>query len=83
MGLILLVLLIGLLWLLSSLLPLRHRTARLVFTCAHLTATVALVTAADRSSPGQPALWILVFGPGGLVSLVRLAAAIVGAVRAA
>ncbi|MEU0135673.1 hypothetical protein ABZ172_16845 [Streptomyces sp. NPDC006296] len=82
MGLVLLVLLIGLLWFLAALLPLRRRTARLVFGCAHLAATVALVIAADRSSPGQPALWVLLFGPGGLVSLVRLTAAAVGTVRA-
>ncbi|WP_329225098.1 hypothetical protein OHB07_01430 [Streptomyces sp. NBC_00111] len=79
MGLILLVLLIGLLWLLLALLPLRRRTVRLVFTSVHLAATVVLVVAADRSSPGQPALWVLLFGPGGLVSLVRLGRATVSA----
>ncbi|MFF1839912.1 hypothetical protein ACFVXE_38020 [Streptomyces sp. NPDC058231] len=79
MGLILLVLVIALLWFLLALLPLRRRTAQLVFSSAHLAATVALVVAADRSSPGQPALWVLLFGPGGLVSLVRLGRAIMGA----
>ncbi|MFB8025599.1 MULTISPECIES: hypothetical protein [unclassified Streptomyces] len=78
MGLILLVLLIGLLWLLLALLPLRRRTVRLVFASVHLAATVALVVAADRSSPGQPALWVLLLGPGGLVSLVRLGRAAAG-----
>ncbi|MEU0144335.1 hypothetical protein ABZ119_00040 [Streptomyces sp. NPDC006288] len=81
MGLILLVLLIALLWFLLALLPLRRRTPRLVFTSVHLAATIALVVAADRSSPGQPALWVLLFGPGGLVSLVRLGTTIASAVR--
>ncbi|MGW2537845.1 hypothetical protein ACWCTD_25585, partial [Streptomyces sp. NPDC001499] len=65
----------------DALLPLPRRTPRLVFTTAHLAATVALTVAADRSSPGQPALWVLLFGPGGLTSLTRLCGAVVGGVR--
>ncbi|MGJ5693274.1 hypothetical protein GTW50_30655 [Streptomyces sp. SID7815] len=81
MGLILLVLFIALAWFLLALLPLPRPTPRLVFTTAHLAATVALTVAADRSSPGQPALWVLLFGPGGLTSLTRLCGAVAGGVR--
>ncbi|MEV3931141.1 MULTISPECIES: hypothetical protein [unclassified Streptomyces] len=76
MGLLLVVFVAGLLWLLLALLPLRRRGARPVLSSVHLVATVALVVAADRASPGQIALWILVLGPGGLVSAVRLVLAV-------
>ncbi|WP_432102723.1 hypothetical protein [Streptomyces sp. bgisy091] len=78
MGLVMLVLLIWLLWFLLALFPLRGRTARLGFTSAHLAATTVLVIAADRSSPGQLALWLLLFGSGGVASLGRLIGAITG-----
>ncbi|MFI0421436.1 hypothetical protein [Spongiactinospora sp. 9N601] len=47
----------------------------------HLVATVILITALGSQDPGSVGMWLIVFGWGGIVSAIRLAVALVRALR--
>lgn len=58
-------------------LPLRSARLRAAVLAAHMIASIVLIMAPDSTRP----LWVLVFGPGLLVALVRLSLTIYRALR--